>query len=75
MEPLAAPLGAARLGVRVLRAGTRAVTFPARVLAGLTFVAYEELLDVAERAALVEPPDPPPSALARREPRRRRRAA
>ena len=54
MGPLATPLSAARLGIRV-------VTLPARAAAILTFVIYEELLDVAERAALVEPADPPPS--------------
>jgi hypothetical protein len=68
-----APLVATRLGIRAARLGTRIATLPARAGIVLTLVTYEELLDMAERSALVEPPDPAPETVMRR--RRRRPAA
>ncbi len=73
MGLLSAPRAAIRLGFGAVRTGTRIATLPARASVGLTLVIYEELLDVAERAALVEPPDPPARTLTR--PGRRRPAA
>ncbi len=75
MGLLTAPLGAMRLGVRVMRGATHLATLPARAGVMVTLVTYEELLDVAERAALVEPPDPPAKAIARPERPRRRPAS
>jgi len=72
MGLITAPL---RLGALMVRVGTRAVTLPARAGVTITLIAYEELLDVAERAALVEPPDPPAKTFTSRERNRRRPAA
>jgi hypothetical protein len=72
MGLITAPL---RLGISIVRVGTRAATLPARAGLYMTIVLYEELLDVAERGGLMEPPDPPASTVRSRERPRRRRAA
>jgi hypothetical protein len=69
MSLLTAPLSAAVLGGRLLRATSRLVAFPARAAANLTVGAAEQTLDAMERASLVEPPDPPARPPRRREPR------
>jgi hypothetical protein len=75
MELLSAPLKAAGLGLRAAGAGMRAATLPVRATTVLTVAVYEELLDIAERAALLEPPDPSPHECLEKDEQRLRREA
>jgi hypothetical protein len=65
MSLISAPARTVVFSIRTARAGMRLATFPARAAATLVCGTYEEMLDVAERAELVEPPDPPAKHAAR----------